>query len=503
METLQHLWLGFQIALTPMNLLFAFLGVLAGQIIGILPGIGPSAGVAILLPVTFNLNPISAMIMFAGIYYGAMYGGTITSVLVNIPGEGASVMTCLDGYQMARQGRAGPALGIAAFGSFIAGTLGTVAFMFCAPWLASVALSFGPPEFSTLMILSFILVIGLTATSIVKGLASFAVGLFLAVVGVDVMTGQPRFTFGQLMLLEGVDFVAVAMGVFGLGEVLMSLEEDAPVDVRDAKLRFRDLFPTRQDWADSAMPILRGGLIGFFVGMLPGSGATACSMVSYAVERKVSKHPERFGTGTIAGVAGPEAANNAASVGGLVPLMTLGIPSSATTAVMLGGLLMFGLRPGPLLFEQNPDFVWGVIASMYIGNVMLVVLNTVFIPVFVAAIQIRLAFLAPLIATFTLVGAYSLKNSMFHVGLMLAGGIVGYFMKKLKYPPAPLVLALILGDTLESAFRQSLKMSEGDMQIFVASPLSASLLVCALALALFPAGMALLRRLRGNRGGES
>jgi putative tricarboxylic transport membrane protein len=297
-----------------------------------------------------------------------------------------------------------------------------------------------------------------------------------------------------------VDFVAVAMGVFGLGEVLTSLEEDAPVEVSDAGLRFRDLFPSRADWRASALPILRGGLIGFFVGMLPGSGATACSMVSYATERKVSRHPERFGTGTIEGVAGPEAANNAASVGGLVPLMTLGIPSSATTAVMLGGLLMFGLRPGPLLFEQNPDFVWGVIASMYIGNIMLVILNTVFIPVFVAAIRIRLAFLAPLIAAFTLVGAYSLKNSMFHVGLMLIGGIVGYFMKKLKYPPAPLVLALILGDTLESAFRQSLKMSEGDLRIFTASPLAASLLLCTLALALFPAGMALIRRLGGRQG---
>jgi putative tricarboxylic transport membrane protein len=375
--------------------------------------------------------------------------------------------------------------------------------MFFAPWLAGVALSFGPPEFATLMLLSFVLVIGLTATSLAKGTASFAVGLFLAVVGVDVMTGQPRFTFGQLMLLEGVDFVAVAMGIFGLGEVLTSLEEDAPVELRDDKLRFRDLFPNREDWKASALPILRGGLVGFFVGMLPGSGATACSMVSYAMERKVAKHPERFGTGIIEGVAGPEAANNAASVGGLVPLMTLGIPSSATTAVMLGGLLMFGLRPGPLLFEQNPDFVWGVIASMYIGNIMLVILNTVFIPIFVAAIRIRLAFLAPLIAVFTLVGAYSLKNSMFHVGLLLVGGVVGYFMKKLKYPPAPLVLALILGDTLESAFRQSLKMSEGDMKIFVDSPLSAGLLLAALALALFPVGMALARRLRTTQGVRS
>ena len=497
METFQQLWMGFQVALTPTNLLFAFVGVLAGQLIGVLPGIGPSAGVAILLPVTFGVNPVSAMIMFTGIYYGAMYGGTITSVLVNIPGESSSVMTCLDGYQMARQGRAGKALGIAAFGSFFAGTIGVVGMMFFAPWLAGVALSFGPPEYAALMVMSLVLIIGLTSKSLAKGIACFAVGLFMSVVGVDVVTGQPRFIFGQTDFLDGIDFVPVAMGVFGIAEVLDSLEEEA-VDMTSIKLRFKDLLPDLRDWAVSIGPILRGSVIGFFVGMMPGSGATACSMISYAAERKVSKTPERFGTGTIEGVAGPEAANNAASVGGLVPLLTLGIPSSATTAVMLGGLLMFGLRPGPLLFEQNPEFVWGLIASMYIGNVMLVILNTVFIPVFVAAVRIKLAYLAPMIVTFTIVGAYSMQNNVFPVWLMLGMGVMGYFMKKLGYPPAPMVLALVLGNTMEAAFRQSLQMSYGDMGIFFERPLSAFLMTAAFAMALFPLAMLGYRKLKAR-----
>ena len=496
METFHQLWMGFQVALTPTNLMFAFIGVLAGQLIGILPGIGPSAGVAILLPVTFNVNPVSAMIMFTGIYYGAMYGGTITSVLVNIPGESASVMTCLDGYQMARQGRAGKALGIAAFGSFFAGTIGVVGMMFFAPWLAGVALSFGPPEYAALMVISLVLIIGLTSKSLTKGIACFAVGLFMSVVGVDVVTGQPRFTFGLVDFLDGIDFIPVAMGVFGIAEVLDSLEEENAIDMTTVKLRFKDLLPNLRDWAVSIAPILRGSVIGFFVGMMPGSGATACSMISYATELKMSKTPERFGHGAIEGVAGPEAANNAASVGGLVPLLTLGIPSSATTAVMLGGLLMFGLRPGPLLFEQNPEFVWGLIASMYIGNVMLVILNTVFIPVFVAAVRVQIAYLAPMIITFTIVGAYSRQNNMFPVWLMLGMGVLGYFMKKLGYPPAPMILALVLGNTMESAFRQSLQMSHGDLGIFFERPLSAAIMTVALAMALFPLLMLGYRKLK-------
>ncbi|MDA8126919.1 MAG: tripartite tricarboxylate transporter permease [Deltaproteobacteria bacterium] len=495
MDTFQQLWLGFQVALTPTNLMFAFIGVLAGQLIGVLPGIGPSAGVAILLPVTFGVNPVSAMIMFAGIYYGAMYGGTITSILVNIPGESSSVMTCLDGYQMGKKGQAGKALGIAAFGSFFAGTIGVIGLMFFAPWLAGVALSFGPPEYAALMVMSLILIIGLTSQSMAKGIACFALGLFMSVIGVDVVTGQPRFTFGQVEFLDGIDFVPVAMGVFGIAEVLDSLAE-GKVDMKNVKLRFKDLLPNLRDWAMSIGPIIRGSFIGFFVGMMPGSGATACSMVSYATERKLSKTPGRFGTGAIEGVAGPEAANNAASVGGLVPLLTLGIPSSATTAVMLGGLLMFGLRPGPLLFEQNPEFIWGLIASMYIGNLMLVILNTVFIPVFVAAVRIQAAFLLPMIVTFTIIGAYSMQNSMFLVWLMLGMGVVGFFMKKLGYPPAPMVLALVLGNTLESAFRQSLQMSQGNLGIFFERPLSAFLMVAAFIMALFPLFMMGYRALK-------
>jgi len=482
MDPLRLLIDGFAVAAQPLNLLAAVTGVLVGQIIGVLPGIGPASTIAILLPVTFSLNPTAAMIMFVGVYYGAQYGGTITSVLLSIPGESSSIMTTLDGYQMALQGRAGPALGIAAFGSFIAGTLGVVALMFMAPALATVALAFGPPEYATLLVLSFSLVVYLTGRDRAKGAVSTLLGLWLAVVGVDLISGLPRFTFGNLKLLSGVPFVPVAIGLFGLAEVLASVREGRAGNLVRADLSLRGVLPTAADWLASRWAILRGGLIGFFVGILPGAGATAASMIAYAAEKRFARQPERFGRGAIEGVAAPESANNAAAVGAMVPLLTIGVPGSATTAIMLGGLLVFGLRPGPLLFQQQPQFVWGVIASMYVSNLLLVALNVAAIPAFVALLRVPRAVLLPSIVALAMVGVYSLENSVFEVWLALAAAAIGYVMNRQGYPAAPLVLALVLGKTLEESVRQSLLLSHGSLAIFVTRPLAAAFLVATAAL---------------------
>ncbi len=493
METLRLLAAGFGVALQPANLAFAAAGVLVGQLIGVLPGIGPASTIAILLPVTASLNVTAAMIMFVGVYYGAMYGGTITSVLMSIPGESASVMTTLDGYQMALQGRAGPALGIAAFGSFIAGTLGVVALMLLGPSLAQFALAFGPPEYATLLVLSFSLVVYLPGRNRAKGAVSTLLGLWLAVVGVDLISGLPRFTFGQLKLLSGVEFVPVAVGLFGLAEVLAYVQTGRTGAMVRADLSLRGVMPTAADWIASRWAIIRGGVIGFFVGILPGAGATAASMISYAVEKRVARYPERFGRGAIEGVAAPESANNAAAVGALVPLLTLGIPGSATAAVMLGGLLMFGLRPGPLLFQQHPQFVWGVIASMYVGNLLLVLLNVAAIPAFVRVLRVPRAVLLPSIVAVAIVGVFSLENSVFEVWMALFFGALGYAMQRLDYSPAPLVLALVLGKTLEESVRQSLLLSHGDLTIFVTRPLAAAFLILTAVLVVLP----MLSRRRG------
>ena len=473
---------GFGVALQPLNLFAAAVGVLVGQVIGVLPGIGPASTIAILLPVTFSLNPTAAMIMFVGVYYGAMYGGTITSVLLAIPGESASVMTVLDGHQLALQGRAGPALGIAAFGSFIAGTFGVVALMLMAPSLAGVALAFGPPEYATLLVLSFSLIVYLTGRDRAKGMISTLLGLWLAVVGVDLISGQPRFTFGQLKLLSGVAFVPVAIGLFGLAEVLASVWEGRTGQVVRADLSLRGVLPTAADWLASRWAIVRGGVIGFIVGILPGAGATAASMIAYAAEKRFAREPERFGRGAIEGVAAPESANNAAAVGAMVPLLTIGVPGSATTAIMLGGLLVFGLRPGPLLFQQQPRFVWGVIASMYVSNLLLVLLNVAAIPAFVALLRVPRAVLLPSIVALAVVGVYSLENSVFEVWMALVFAGAGYVMQRLDYPVAPLVLALVLGKTLEESVRQSLLLSHGGLGIFVTRPLAAAFLVATVAL---------------------
>jgi putative tricarboxylic transport membrane protein len=480
LDFLSHLSLGFSIAFTPFNLMMAVAGVMVGMLIGALPGVGPPSGVAMLLPLTFGMDPTSGIIMLAALYAGTMYGGTITSVLINTPGESASVVTCLDGYQMALQGRAGPALGIAAFGSFIAGTIGVVLLMLVSPALARWALAFGPPETFALMLLGLTTVTMLAGEDPLKAYISMVLGLMLAMVGFDIISGDARYGLGIPEMMDGIDFLPVAIGLFGLGEVLADAEQVGKAPVAKGRYGLRDVMPSAADWVRSRWAIARGTVVGFAVGMLPGAGPTVASFLAYTVEKKVSKHPEEFGRGAIEGVAAPESANNAAATAAMVPMLTLGIPGSATTAIMLGGLMMWGLRPGPMLFEKNPEFVWGLIASQYIANVMLLILSTAFIPLFVRALRVPYSILMPLIVIFCVTGAYSLKNSVWDVGQMLVFGVVGYLMKKLGYSPAALVLALVLGPMAERALRQSLIISDAGMGIFFMRPISAVLMVLAL-----------------------
>ncbi len=472
---IDNLLLGFSLSVTPINLLFCFIGVTIGTLIGVLPGVGPVAGTAMLIPFTFGMNPTTAMIMIAGIYYGAMYGGSTTSILVNLPGESASVMTCIDGYQMARKGRAGAALGISAFGSFIAGTLSVVGLSLLAPPLANIALKFGPPEYFGIMFLGMTLVVALVGEDLVKGLIAGLFGVFLGTVGIDPMTGIERFSYGIPTLLDGISFVSVAVGLFAVAEVMVMSEN--PSSITSYIEDYSNLLPNKQDWKDSAMPMLRGSIIGFFVGVMPGAGATIASMLSYGTEKKISKHPEKFGTGVIEGVAGPESANNAATGGAMVPLLTLGVPGSGTTAVMLGALLIHGLRPGPLLFEKHPDFVWGVLTSMYIGNAMLLVLNLPLVGVWARMMKIPNRLLIPLILAFCLVGVYTVNNNIGEVYVMFIFGIIGYFMKKYDFPAAPVVLALVLTPLMENALQQSLQMSHQSFTIFFTRPISLGLLI--------------------------
>ncbi len=475
---------GFQVALQPWNLMYCFFGVLIGTLVGVLPGLGPAAAIALLLPATFKVAPVSATIMLAGIYYGAMYGGSTTSILVNIPGEAASVVTCLDGYQMARQGRAGPALGIAAFGSFIAGTFSVIALTFIGPFLANTALAFGPPEYFSLMIVGITVLTYLSSGSMVKALMMAGVGLLISGVGMDTISGQYRFTFNIQSLLEGVGIVPVAMGLFGISEVFLNLESVIKREIVTAKVK--NLFPSLKDWADSKWAIVRGSILGFFLGIIPGGGAVVASFASYAIEKKVSKHPEEFGKGAIQGVAGPESANNSAAGGSFIPLLTLGIPANPVMAILLGALMIHGLTPGPLLMENAPDLFWGTIVSMYIGNAMLLVLNLPLIPLWVKVLKIPYYLLYPLILLFCLIGAYSLNNETSDIIVMLIFGLLGYLMKKFRYEGAPLILALVLGEKLETSLRRSLIMSHGDFSIFVTRPISLVFLVTAVILLIVP-----------------
>ncbi len=479
MDLLANLNIAFSVILQPVNLLYCFIGVLVGTLVGVLPGIGPPAAIALLLPSTIHMSPVAGIIMLAGIYYGTMYGGSTTSILVNIPGEAASVVTCLDGYQMARQGRAGPALGISAFASFIAGTLATLAIMLMAPPLAKFALKFGPPEYFALMILGLTLVTSLGSGSMIKSLMTASVGIFIGTIGTDIVTGEERFTYGSYTLMDGIGLIPVIMGLFGIPEVMLNIEQTLKRDIYQA--RIANLLPTLKDWKNSIMAILRGSFLGFFVGVLPGGGPLIASLVSYSTERKISKHPEKFGTGMIEGVAAPEAANNAASQGAFIPLLSLGVPGNATMAILMGALLIYGVKPGPFLINRNPDLFWGIIGSMYVGNIMLLVLNLPLIGLWVKFLKIPYSLLFPLIFIFTLLGSYSVNNNIYDVLAMLIFGIAGYAMRKFDYEAAPLILAFVLSPLMEHALRQSLIISHGSFGIFLNRPISLMMLILAAA----------------------
>jgi putative tricarboxylic transport membrane protein len=474
MDALQPILAGFAVSLTAARILYCFLGAVLGTIVGVLPGLGPSATIALLLPVTYRLDTISAIIMLAGIYYGSQYGGSTTSILVRIPGESSSMVTCLDGYEMTRQGRAGPALGIAAIASFIAGTLAVVALMLVAPPLGRFALAFGPAEYFSLMVLGLTLVAYLGGESLLKALCMAALGLLLATVGQDPVAGVERYTFETLVLRDGIGLVPVFMGMFGIAEVLATMER--PPDQQRLAAP-RGLLPTRQDWRDSRGPIARGTLVGFLLGILPGGGATIASIASYVVEKRFARNRDRLGQGAIEGVAGPEASNNAAATGSFIPLLTLGIPANVVMAMMLAALTLHGIRPGPLLIQERPDLFWGVITSMYLGNVMLLILNLPLVGLFVQILRIPYPILAPLILLFCLVGAYSTSGQVADVLIMVCFGVLGYLMRKFRFEAAPLVLALILGKPMEESLRQALGISQGSFAIFVERPISLALLL--------------------------
>jgi putative tricarboxylic transport membrane protein len=484
MELLDHIALGTQIIFTPTNLFFCFIGVLMGTLVGVLPGLGPTAAIALLLPNTFHFPPVSAIIMLAGIYYGAMYGGSTTSILVNIPGEAASVVTCLDGYQMARKGRAGPALGIAAFGSFIAGTLSVLALMLVAPPLAKFALAFGPPEYFGLTLLGVLILIYLASSSILKALMMAVFGLLLGTIGMDSISGTQRLTFGIIELSDGVGLIPVIMGVFGVTEVITNVEEVIKQELVTTKVK--NLLPSLQDWRESFWPIIRGSFLGFFIGILPGPAPVISAFSSYALEKKLSKHPEKFGTGVIEGVAGPEAANNSATGGAMIPLFTLGIPSNSVIAILLGAFMIFGIQPGPLLISQHPDLFWGTIMSMYVGNAMLLILNLPLIGIWVQLLKVPYAILFPLILIFCLVGVYSLNSSLVEVALMIGFGVFGYLGRKFHFEMAPLVLALVIGPMMEQNLRLSLVISQGSPWIFIEHPISAAFIGICLFLLISP-----------------
>ncbi|NLS07573.1 tripartite tricarboxylate transporter permease [Rhizobium sp. P32RR-XVIII] len=481
---------GFGVALQPMNIVWCFAGCFLGTVIGILPGLGPAATIAILLPVTYNMDPVGGIIMLSGIYYGAKYGGSTTSILLNMPGEASSVVSCIDGYQMARKGRAGPALGIAAIASFIAGTIGVVALSLIAPPIAQFALSFSSPEYFALMILGLSLVVLLGGNSIVKAMLSLVLGLSLASIGTDLFTAQSRFTFGQSSLLDGIDFMTVAIGLFAITEILLSIAAREKSELLDVPKGIRNLLPSWEELKACRFAFINGSITGFFIGLLPGAGSSIASFVSYGIEKAVSKHPERFGHGAPEGLAAPEGANNADTGGALLPLLTLGIPGGTSTAILLSALVLWGVKPGPLMMQESPDIFWGLVASMYVGNVVLLIMNLPLVGVFAQILRVPIFVLHPVILGVSIAGAYGISGSLFDVGLLVGFGLLGWVMSKLSFPTAPLILGFVLGDALERALRQSLTMSNGDVKILFDRPISAVLLILAALILVSP----LLRR---------
>ncbi|SDN79622.1 putative tricarboxylic transport membrane protein [Psychrobacillus sp. OK028] len=501
MDTLQFLADGFAIAFQWHNLLFALVGVIIGTAVGVLPGIGPMSGVALLIPVTATMTSgmptgaaaASSIILLAGVYYGAMYGGSTTSILLNTPGESSSVVTTLDGYQMAQQGRAGAALAISAIGSFVAGIISLIGLVLLAEPLSNVAIKFGPAEYFSLMLLGLAAVSGLAGKSMTKAIMMTVFGLMLGTIGIDAVSGIARFTYDQPILFSGLEFLTIAVGLFALGEVIKTILEKDEETGSIAKIN--RILPTKQDMKDSSVPIVRGSLLGFFIGVLPGAGATLASFFSYTTEKKFSKNPESFGKGNIAGVAGPESANNAASGGAMIPLLTLGIPGSGTTAILMGALIMYNIQPGPLLFDEHPEVAWGLIASMFIGNLMLLVLNMPLVRVFAKIIQTPKKYLLPMIIAISFFGVYAVQYTTFDLYLLLGCGVLGYLLSKNDFPVAPLVLALVLGPMIENNMRRALTISNGDFSIFVTKPLSLIFIVAAAAWLIVP----LLLKLKGRK----
>ncbi len=483
MEALNSLLYGFSVAFEFHNLILVFAGCLLGTLIGVLPGIGPVGAISILLPLTFQLPPAGAIIMLAGIYNGAMYGGSTTSILINVPGEAASVVTCLDGYQMARQGQAGAALGIAVFGSFIAATIGLIGLQLMAVPLSSLALKFGPPEYCAIILLGFTFIVYLAQRSAVKAAIMTLVGLILGTIGLDPITSQPRMTFGIINLYEGLHVAPLAIGLFGLAEVLNNLEKSAPEKL--LKVKIKNLFPRKLHWLKAKWAILRGTIIGFFMGILPGGGPVLSSFISYGVEKRVSKNPEMFGNGAIEGVAAPESANNAAASTSFIPLLTLGIPPNVVLAVLFGAFLIHGITPGPLLIKEHPEIFWGIIGSLYIGNIMLLVINLPLIPLWVQVLRIPDRILYPLIILFCIIGAFSINNNISDIAVMFIFGIAGYLLRKFEYEPAPLILAFVLGPMFEVNLRRSLLMSQGSFTIFTARPIALSVLIICFIIIIF------------------
>lgn len=493
MDNLLLLLHGFELALTPTNMLFCLIGVVVGQLVGVLPGLGPVAGTAMLIPLTYALSPTTAVIMLAGIFYGAMYGGTITSVLINVPGEGASVITCIDGYKMAKQGRGGHALGAAAIGSFIGGCVAVVFLTFLGPTLARYALKFGPPEFFSLMIFGLLLLVGLIGKSVIKGLIAALIGMLLALIGQDPATGVDRFLFGRIELLEGVDFVILAIGLFGLSEILTNSESDMSLSKPE---KIAGLIPPRSEWRSCLAAIVRGTGIGGLLGLIPGTSASIASLMSYSLERKLSKDPSRFGNGAIEGVAGPETANNSYAGAALIPLFTLGIPTSPTIAVLLGAFIMHGLTPGPLLYIKNPDFIWAVVASMFIGNVLLLVMNLPLAKYWAKIALVPYQLLFPLILLVCMVGVYSVNRSLWDIGMTIAFGAIGYLMKKWQLPTAALILSFVLGKSIEFTLVQTLSLSDNGLLDLFQRPISGTLLtLCAIILV-----MGLYTTIKNKRG---
>ena len=496
MDLLDQILGGFATALTPVNLFYCFIGVLLGTITGLLPGLGSPTAVALLLPLTIVLEPVTALIMLAGIYYGTQYGATITSVLVATPGDSSTVVTTIDGYQLARKGRAGPALAVAAVASFVAGTISIVLVMTLAPLLSTAALSFGPPETFALATLGIAGVIGFTGSSRAKGLAMAAFGLAIGTVGLDSQTGVPRFAFGNVELLGGIGFLEVTIGLFAIAEVVTQLKTGTPEAIRTS---YREMLLTREDMRRSRGPIVRGGFLGFAMGTIPGVGATLASFLAYDVERRVSKHPEQFGQGAIEGVAAPEAANNAAANGSFVPLLTLGIPSSGTSAVLLGAFVLFGIQPGPLLIEEQPDLVWGLLASFYIGNVILLLMNLPLAPAFASMLRLRYELMYPLILLLSFVGAYAIENRLWGIWLAYAFGVIGYFMARHGYPAAPVILGVILGGIMEQALVRTQAIGGGSFAIFLERPIALAIFALAFFVIVGPLLLKAHRRVRRRR----